>query len=118
MEEKEATIENKIPDKKRKKSNAYILSGGILTEDFVIKQSRLMILIFFLVIAFISNRYSCMKKLTEIEKLTTQLNQVKNECMKKSIELTSNSRQSQIEEMLNKKDINLKVSKSSVYEIK
>jgi cell division protein FtsL len=97
---------------------SHILGGGFLTEDFIIKQSKLLILIVLLIMAFISNRYSCMKKLTEIEILKTKLQDVKYENMIISTEVTAHSRQSQIEELLKKKGIDLVPSKSAFYEIK
>ena len=105
---------------KKKKKNwlSTIFSGGFLTEDFVIRQSKLLILIAFLILVFISNRYSCIKKLTEIENLKTELENVKYENLILSTELTSNSRQSQIEEMLATRGVGLRSSKASVYEIK
>jgi cell division protein FtsL len=103
--------------KKKKNSLSHILGGGFLTEDFVIRQSKLLILIVFLIIIFTSNRYYCTKKLTEIENLKTKLQDVKYENLIISTELTSHSRQSQIEEMSAKKSIGLRSSKASVYEI-
>ncbi|MDR0769192.1 MAG: hypothetical protein LBE71_04740 [Dysgonamonadaceae bacterium] len=104
--------------KKKKHSLSHILGGGLLTEDFVIRQSKLLVLIGFLIILFISNRYYCMKKLTEIENLKIELQDVKYESLIISTQLTSNSRLSQIEEMLAGKNIELKASKVSVYKIK
>jgi len=103
--------------KKKKNSLSHILGGGFLTEDFVIRQSKLLILIVFLIIFFISNRYSCNKKLTEIENLKAQLENVQYENLIISTELTSNSRQSQIEEILAAKGVGLRSSKASVYKI-
>jgi cell division protein FtsL len=109
------TQENKT--KKQRSRFFRIINGEILTEDFVVKQSKLIIMIVFLILIFISNRYACMKKLTEIETLTTQLKDVKYENLVISTELTTHSRQSQVEELLNSKGIKLASSKSSVYEI-
>jgi cell division protein FtsL len=108
-----------MAESKKKKKNvlSHILGGGILTEDFVKQQSGLLILIVVLILFFISNRYSCMKKLTEIENLKTKLQDVKYEHLVISTELTSNSRQSQIEEMLTVKGVGLRSSKAAVYKI-
>ncbi len=107
--------EPKSQGKSKKISVFHILSGGILTEEFVVRQSKLLILIVFLIVIFISNRYSCMKKLTEIEDLTRQLNDIKYENLIISTELTTNSRQSQIEALLQEKGIKLEGSKSPAY---
>lgn len=93
------------------------LRGEILAEDFIVKQFKLVFLIVFLIFIFISNRYSCTKKQVIIENLTVKLRDVQYENLNISTELTTNSRQSQIEELLEEKNIKLSVSKSSVYEI-
>ncbi|MDR0732708.1 MAG: hypothetical protein LBF08_01410 [Dysgonamonadaceae bacterium] len=108
---------SKQTKKKKKKTLSHIFGGGLLTEDFVIRQFKLLVLIVFLIIIFISNRYYCMKKLTEIENLTTILQDVKYESLIISTELTSSCRRSHIEEMLINKGIELRPSKASVYEI-
>ena len=103
--------------KKKKNIFRYIVIGDFLKEDFVIKQSKLLVLIVILVIIFISNGYSCMKKLSRIEELKAQLNDVKYENLVISTQLTSNSRQSQIEELLRKKQIDLKNPTTPAFEI-
>ncbi|MDR0427875.1 MAG: hypothetical protein LBH12_04645 [Dysgonamonadaceae bacterium] len=85
----------------------YFFGGEILKEDFVIKQSKLLILVVILFIIFISNGYSCQKKLTQIEDLKAELRDVKYENLVISTRLTSSSRQSQIEVLLGKKGIDL-----------
>lgn len=110
--------ESKSTKKKKRNSLSHIFGGGFLTEDFVIRQSKLLILIVFLIIVFISNRYYCMKKLTEIENLKTKLQEVKYENLIISTELSSHSRQSQIEGLLANKGIELRLSKAAVYEIR
>jgi cell division protein FtsL len=93
--------------KKKKVSVKDFVNGRFLTEDFVSRQLKLLVLIVVLIIMFISNNYSCMKKLTEIEELKARLKDVKYENLIISTELTSNSRQSQIEELLKDKGIEL-----------
>ncbi|MDR1370248.1 MAG: hypothetical protein LBJ72_09025 [Dysgonamonadaceae bacterium] len=95
-----------------------ILDGEILKEDFVVKQSKLIILITFLFVLFISNRYSCLKKLTEIDRLKTELKDIKYENLVISTQLTTNSRQSQIESLIEEKGLNLSGSKTPAYEIR
>lgn len=105
---------------KQKKRNPfkYIIGGEILTEDFVIKQSKLLILIVILFIIFISNGYSCQKKLTQIEDLKAELNDIKYQNLVIATQLTSSSRQSQVEELLAQKGIELAGPKTPAFEIK
>jgi hypothetical protein len=112
------TERKNVSGKKSKVSIFHILSGGILTEDFIAKQSKLVIMIGILLVLFIANRYACLKKITEIDDLKKQLVDVKYEDLDVSTELTANSRQSQIEELLEKRGLNLSGSKMPPFEIK
>ncbi|MDL2224387.1 hypothetical protein LJB92_03640 [Bacteroidales bacterium OttesenSCG-928-M06] len=105
-------------NKKRKNPFRYIIGGEILTEDFVIKQSKLIILIVILFIIFISNGYSCQKKLTQIEDLKAELHDVKYQNLVIATQLTSSSRQSQVEVLLAQKGIDLQGPRTPAYEIK
>jgi hypothetical protein len=104
---------------KRKKKNSFlkILVGDILTEDYVIKQSKLILWIVVLVLIFISNRYSCVSKLAEIQELNDSLKLLQYENLALSTRLTTHSRQIQIESLLKEKGINLSSSKSPAIEI-
>ncbi|MDR1527211.1 MAG: hypothetical protein LBS46_06030 [Dysgonamonadaceae bacterium] len=108
-------------EKRKKKRKRYpfkeVIDGHFLTEEFVSNQLKLLVLIVVLIILFISNNYSCMKKLTEIETLKTQLKDVKCENLIISTELTSNSRQTQIEELLKMKGIELSSPTTPALEI-
>jgi hypothetical protein len=105
--------------KKRKKISVKdVIDGRFLTEEFVSKQLKLVALIVVLIIIFISNNYSCMKKLTEIEALKARLKDVKYENLIISTELTSNSRQSQVEELLKTKGIELSAPTTPAMEIR
>ena len=93
------------------------IDGRFLTEEFVSRQLKLLVLIVVLIIIFISNSYSCMKKLGEIEALNAQLKDVKYENLFLSTQLTSGSRQAQIRDLLDKKGINLSSPTSPAFEI-
>jgi len=94
-----------------------LLNGSMLTEDFVVNQSKLLFLIFCLILLFISNRYFCSKKLTEMDKLKKELVDLDYEQRYLTARLTSISRQSQIEELLQKKNSDLKKGNSTIYQI-
>ena len=98
-------------------SVTHILSGGILTEDFFVKQSKLLILIAFLCILLIANRYACLKQISEIEKLGRELNDVKYESLVISTELTTHSRQSQIESLVENRGLGLVGSKTPPFKL-
>jgi len=117
-ENKNKEPEVKSGKKKKKPSLSYILGGKVLTEDFVIKQSKLLLLIFCLILLFISNRYSCSKKLTEMDNLKQELVDLNYEQVLLTTRLTAISRQSQIEELLREKGIELTKENITVYQIR
>ena len=109
---------DKDEKKTRKFSVKGVIDGQFLTEEFVSKQLKLLVLIVVLIIVFISNSYSCMSKLSEIEALNTQLRDIKYENLVLSTQLTSGSRYSKVEELLEQKGINLASPENRVFVIK
>lgn len=105
--------------RKKKKENTflYILGGGILKEDFILKHTKMLVLIVILVFFFIGNRYTCMQKIREIDRLKQELSDLRFEALSISSELTGNSRQSQIEALVEQKGLELEGAKSPPYEL-
>ncbi len=103
--------------KGRRPSIWYILGGGILKEDFVLRHMRMIVLVVILAFFFIGNRYTCMQKLREIDRLQQQLRDVRFEALSISSELTGNSRQSQIESLIEEQGIDLEGAKTPPYEL-
>lgn len=103
--------------KEKKISILYIIGGGILKEDFILKHTRMLALIVVLLFFFIGNRYSCMQKLKQIDKLQQQLRDVRFEALSISAELTGNSRQSQIEILLQENGLELEGAKAPPFEL-
>ncbi|MEG1544382.1 MAG: FtsL-like putative cell division protein [Tannerellaceae bacterium] len=103
--------------KEKRLSLLYVLGGGILKEDFIIKHTRMIVLVVILTFFFIGNRYTCMQKLREIDRLQQQLRDVRFEALSISSELTGNSRQSQIEMLIEEQGIELEGAKAPPYEL-
>jgi hypothetical protein len=108
--------------KRKKKGKGFslksLIDGKILTEESVSKQLPLLALIVVLFIIFISNSYSGGKELTEIEALKDSLKDVKYEHLVISTQLTSHSRQSQVEVLLKERGIELSAPTTPAFEIK
>ena len=113
MDEKQ----KKTRKKEKKLSLLYVLGGGILKEDFIVKHTRMIVLIVILMFFFIGNRYTCMQKLREIDRLQQQLRDVRFEGLTISSELTGNSRQSQIELLIEEQGVELEGAKTPPYEL-
>ena len=104
--------------KKKRVSWMYILGGGILKEDFIVKHTRMIVLIVILLFFYISNRYTCAIKLREIDRLQEQLKEVKYESLSISAQLTGNTRPSQVEELVKRQGLELEKAKTPPYKLK
>lgn len=95
----------------------HVLSGTILTEDFFLKNTRFMVLVFFIVVLYISNRYSCIAKKAEIESLKSEMKDVKYESLTISSELTSVSRQTKVQSLVDNNGLGLHSPTEPAYKI-
>ena len=77
-----------------------ILGGDFLTAAAIRKQLGVIILVAFLTMIYISNRYSCQQDLLEIDRLKTELKDAKYKALASSSELTEMCRESNVLEML------------------
>lgn len=65
-----------------------IMGGDILAHNFFRRQANLLILIVFLTILYIDNRYSSQQELIEIDRLKKELTDIKYDALTISSELT------------------------------
>ena len=102
---------------KKKKSISfwYILTGGVLKEDFVVKHIRMIILVVILFFFFVGNRYTCLSKLRKINELQKELEYIKYESIDISGQLTGNNRLSQIEQLVKNQGLELESAKNPPY---
>ncbi len=115
-------METNYNQQRRKKKKKFSIiedffQGGIFNKEFVVKQSRLLIMIAVCFVFFIGNRYACLKKITQIEDLKKELRDLRYENLVLLTKLTEQSRQSQIEELVNAKGLDLSLN-GPIYEIK
>ncbi len=93
-----------------------ILGGDILTAQIIRRQIWLVILIVFFVIIYISNRYSIQNDLLELNKLQTELQDMKYKSLSTSSQITEKSRESNVLDMLkNNKDSILHIASQPPY---
>lgn len=95
-----------------------IMGGDILAHKFLRRQTNLLILIVFLTILYIDNRYSSQQELIEIDRLKKELTDIKYDALTISSELTEKSRQSRIEEYLATENTGLQTATTPPYVIK
>lgn len=114
---KDKTQTKRRKGKEKRLSFLYILGGGILKEDFILKHTKMIVLIVVLSFFFIGNRYSCIQKISEIDRLRKELHDVKLQALTISTELTSKSKISQIEDLVKKYQIDIEAPASPPYEL-
>ena len=106
-----------------------ILGGDILANEMFRKQWKLMVLIMVLILFYIDNRYSCQQQLIELDKLKVEEERlertleymgtnVKYDALTRSSELMEKSRQSKIQEYIEKKQSDLEIATTPPYLIK
>ena len=111
--------DKKNKEKKKKGSRlSSILGGDILANEVFRKQWKLMMLIMVLILFYIDNRYSCQQQLIELDKLKVELTDVKYDALTRSSELMEKSRQSKIQEYIEKNESDLEISTTPPYLIK
>ena len=77
-----------------------ILGGDFLTTQMLRRQIGVILLCVFFIIIYISNRYSCQKKMLEIDKLNIELQDAKYKSLSSASELTERCRESNVLNML------------------
>lgn len=93
-----------------------ILGGDFLTADVMRKQIGVIILVAFMTMIYVSNRYSCQQDLIEINDLRQELKDAKYKALASSSELTEICRESHVLEMLrNNEDSVLHISNQPPY---
>ncbi|MCC8143374.1 MAG: hypothetical protein LUD02_15100 [Tannerellaceae bacterium] len=107
----------KAKKKRKKLSFLHVISGGILDAKFITRHMTMILYIVVLVFVFIGNRYSCMQKLREIDRLQQRLRDIRFEALSISSELTGNSRQSQVGLLVEEQGLGLEVAKQPPYEL-
>ena len=78
--------------------------------DVLLENIPLLLVVFGISFWYIDNRYTCEKKMLQITRLEKELQDRKFVWLTISADLTSLSRQSEVEKMIEEKSINLKVS--------
>ena len=58
---------------KVKKSFVHVFGGSILTESFIVNNSRFFVALLIIIFVFISHRYTYLYKMAEVEKLQREL---------------------------------------------
>ena len=115
----EEAVNKKADESKKKKRTSLksILGGDILATDFFRRQTKLVLIMVF-IIFYIHNRYASQQQQIEIDRLKKELTDIKYDALTRSSELMEKSRQSRIEEYISSKESDLQTSTNPPYLIK
>lgn len=95
----------------------HVFGGNVLTEDFFSKNLTFIIVLVVVMLLFISQRYTVLQNIAEMERLKVELKDAKFESLNISSDLTELSRQSQIEKMVEQAGLGLETANEPVYKI-
>ncbi|MDD4636188.1 MAG: FtsL-like putative cell division protein [Bacteroidales bacterium] len=89
-----------------------ILGGEFLTSEVLVRQWKLILLVVIMAFFYISNRYSCLQKISDINKLKRELSDAKFESLIRSCDLMSESKQSKIQKIISERGVELEASQT------
>lgn len=101
-----------------KKKIMYVLGGNILAEDIIVKNTRFIIVFIIILILYISNRFSCIDKMSQIETMQRELKDAKYESLTISAKLIGVSRETRVESLVKSKGVNIQLNTEPVYKVK
>lgn len=94
------------------------LDGDMLLNVLLQRHLGLILLIFALIIAYVSNRYAFQREQVEIQHLRSELNDIKYEALARSGELMEKSRESKIQKFIVEQGSGLQLSSNAPVRIK
>lgn len=100
-----------------RKSFVHVFGGSVLTEDFLVRNTRFIVAIIIIMLLFISHRYTVMRKMSELERAQRELKDAKFEALSISAKLMEASRQTEIEKRIEKEGLGIKISNQPIYKI-
>lgn len=114
-----STIHEAETEKPQRMTLNKILVGDFFTAQILRRQLGIILTCAIIILIYISNRYSCQKKMIEIDKLKKELQDAKYKALSTSSRLTEKSRQSNVLDMLKEcRDSSLHTSDQAPYIIK
>ncbi|MCM1021300.1 MAG: FtsL-like putative cell division protein [Muribaculum sp.] len=94
------------------------LQGRILSSDFFLNHWKSIILALFMVLIYINNRYQCATRMEQIRRLEQRLEIVETERIRERSQYMSRIRESSMQQMVEKMNLQLAVQDQPPYRIK
>ena len=107
-------------EKKKKKGGFlnYIMGGQFLTSEVITRNALLIGLIILYAFIYVGLRYEFEQDLLKKDRLTKELNELKNNLLTLESELSSSTRPTELEKLLTEKNSELKINTRPPFRIK
>ena len=103
---------------KKKRNFKSWIDGDMLLSPLLQRHLGLILLVFALIIAYVSNRYAFQREQVQIQRLRSELNDVKYEALARSSELMEKSRESNIQRFIVEQGSELQIPTKAPVSIK
>jgi len=106
-EQKNIEFDQSIEEKEKSLSFRDLLDGNILTRKAVLKQSRFILLLVLIAFLSIANRNHAEKTVIHLNRLQSDVKELRARSISTSSELVRISRQSEVKQMVNRYELGL-----------
>ena len=106
-EKKNIEFDQSIEEKEKSLSFRDLLDGNVLTRKAVLKQSRFILLLVLIAFLSIANRNHAEKTVIHLNRLQSDVKELRARSISTSSELVRISRQSEVKQMVNKYELGL-----------
>lgn len=94
-----------------------LLYGQVVSSDLFARNWLALLLGVFMILAYISGKYSCQTKMEQVSQLTTKLNTTKAEVISCKSRYMGRIRESSMQQMVDSLHLDLKVQKNPPYRL-
>ena len=119
--EDEKEIKNDTPHSPKNFFQKYwdllFADGELVSVDFLLRHWKTFLFIVIMLFLYIGNRYNCTRKMLEIKRLHVQIENLRNESITLSSELTGIGQPSQIQQLLESKGIEIAPAVTPSYKL-
>ena len=119
--EDEKEIKNDTPQNSKNFFQKYwdllFADGELVSVDFLLRHWKTFLFIVIMLFLYIGNRYNCTRKMLEIKRLHVQIENLRNESITLSSELTGIGQPSQIQQLLESKGIEIAPAVTPSYKL-
>jgi hypothetical protein len=106
-EKKNVEFDQSIEDKEKSLSFRDLVDGNVLTRKAVLRQSRFILLLVLIAFFSIANRNHAEKTVIRLNRLQSDVKEMRSKSISTSSELVRKSRQSEVKQLVNRYELGL-----------